>query len=136
MDLENIYFLFFICGNNYNYDGKSVVEIRKFDISKEFWLFNYVTGVCREFDGIIIIGCMFYWNLKIILVLDEIYGGICKKVYVIIELVEGLWLNLFMKSFFDFVEDYIVYEIILGFGCNVFGYAGIMIGYILIFLVF
>lgn len=41
-----------------------------------------------------------------------------------------------MKSFFYFVEDYIVYEIILGSGCNVSGYVGIMIGYILIFLVF
>ncbi|MEW0709501.1 DUF2686 family protein, partial [Escherichia coli] len=37
---------------NHNYDGKSVVEIRKLDISKEPWPFNYVTGACRESDGI------------------------------------------------------------------------------------
>lgn len=66
-------------GNNHNYDGKSVVEIRKLDISKEPWPFNYVTGACRESDGITTTGRMLYRNLKITSALDEIYGGICKR---------------------------------------------------------
>lgn len=35
LDTENIYLLPLARGNNHNYDGKSVVEIRKLDISKE-----------------------------------------------------------------------------------------------------
>lgn len=42
MDSENIYLPPLTRGNNHNYDGKSVVEIRKLDISKEPWPFNYV----------------------------------------------------------------------------------------------
>ncbi|MFW1308736.1 DUF2686 family protein, partial [Vibrio parahaemolyticus] len=48
LDTENIYLLPLVRGNNHNYDGKSVVEIRKLDISKEYWPFNYVTETCRE----------------------------------------------------------------------------------------
>ena len=117
-------------GNNHNYDGKSVVEIRKLDISKESWPFNYVTETCRESDGITTTGRMLYRNLKITSALDEIYGGICKKAHAATELAEGLRLNLFMKSPFDPVEDYTVHEITLGPGCNVPGYAGTTIGYI------
>ena len=46
LDTENIYLLPLARGNNHNYDGKSVVEIRKLDISKESWPFNYVTEAC------------------------------------------------------------------------------------------
>ncbi|NDR94784.1 DUF2686 family protein [Escherichia coli] len=150
MDSENIYLPPLTRGNNHNYDGKSVVEIRKLDISKEPWPFNYVTGACRESDGIIkepwpfnyvtgacresdgitTTGRMLYRNLKITSALDEIYGGICKKAHATTELAEGLRLNLFMKSPFDPVEDYTVHEITLGPGCNVPGYAGTTIGYI------
>ncbi|EFA4828006.1 DUF2686 family protein, partial [Escherichia coli] len=52
MDTENIYLLPLARGNNHNYDGKSVVEIRKLNISKQFWPFNYVTETYREFNGI------------------------------------------------------------------------------------
>ena len=79
LDTENIYLLPLARGNNHNYDGKSVVEIRKLDISKEYWPFNYVTETCRESDGITTTGRMLYRNLRITTVLDEIYGGICKK---------------------------------------------------------
>ena len=130
MDTENIYLPPLARGNNHNYDGKSVVEIRKLDISKEPWPFNYVTGACRESDGITTTGRMLYRNLKITSALDEIYGGICKKAHAATELAEGLRLNLFMKSPFDPVEDYTVHEITLGPGCNVPGYAGTTIGYI------
>lgn len=130
LDTENIYLLPLARGNNHNYDGKSVVEIRKLDISKESWPFNYVTEACRESDGITTTGRMLYRNLKITSALDEIYGGICKKAHAATELAEGLRLNLFMKSPFDPVEDYTVHEITLGPGCNVPGYAGTTIGYI------
>lgn len=130
LDTENIYLLPLARGNNHNYDGKSVVEIRKLDISKESWPFNYVTETCREFNGITTTGRMLYRNLKITSALDEIYGGICKKAHAATELAEGLRLNLFMKSPFDPVEDYTVHEITLGPGCNVPGYAGTTIGYI------
>ncbi|HGY8314641.1 TPA: DUF2686 family protein, partial [Escherichia coli] len=129
LDTENIYLLPLARGNNHNYDGKSVVEIRKLDISKESWPFNYVTEACRESDGITTTGRMLYRNLKITSALDEIYGGICKKAHAATELAEGLRLNLFMKSPFDPVEDYTVHEITLGPGCNVPGYAGTTIGY-------
>ena len=33
MDTENIYIMPLVRGNNHNYDGKSVVEIRKLNIS-------------------------------------------------------------------------------------------------------
>lgn len=114
LDTENIYLLPLARGNNHNYDGKSVVEIRKLDISKESWPFNYVTEACRESDGITTTGRMLYRNLKITSALDEIYGGICKKAHAATELAEGLRLNLFMKSPFDPVEDYTVHEITLG----------------------
>ncbi len=130
MDTENIYLLPLARGNNHNYDGKSVVEIRKLNISKESWPFNYVTETCREFNGITTTGRMLYRNLKITSALDEIYGGICKKAHAATELAEGLQLNLFMKSPFDPVEEYTVHEITLGPGCNVPGYAGTTIGYI------
>ena len=130
MDSENIYLPPLTRGNNHNYDGKSVVEIRKLDISKEPWPFNYVTETCRESDGITTTGRMLYRNLKITSALDDIYGGICKKAHAATELAEGLRLNLFMKSPFDPVEDYTVHEITLGPGCNVPGYAGTTIGYI------
>lgn len=65
MDTENIYLPPLARGNNHNYDGKSVVEIRKLDISKESWPFNYVTETCREFNGITTTGRMLYRNLKI-----------------------------------------------------------------------
>ncbi|HBE5895204.1 TPA: DUF2686 family protein, partial [Escherichia coli] len=130
MDTENIYLLPLTRGNNHNYDGKSVVEIRKLNISKQSWPFNYVTETCREFKGITTTGRMLYRNLKITSALDEIYGGICKKAHAATELAEGLLLNLFMKSPFDPVEDYTVHEITLGPGCNVPGYAGTTIGYI------
>ena len=81
LDTENIYLLPLVRGNNHNYDGKSVVEIRKLDISKEYWPFNYVTEACRESDGITTTGRMLYRNLKITSALDEIYGGICKKAH-------------------------------------------------------
>ncbi|HGX8342208.1 TPA: DUF2686 family protein [Shigella flexneri] len=110
--------------------GKSVVEIRKLNIGKQSWPFNYVTDTCREFNGITTTGRMLYRNLKITSALDEIYGGICKKAHAATELAEGLRLNLFMKSPFDPVEDYTVHEITLGPGCNVPGYAGTTIGYI------
>ncbi|WP_261629974.1 YjfZ/YjiC family protein [Escherichia coli] len=130
LDTENIYLLPLARGNNHNYDGKSVVEIRKLDISKESWPFNYVTEACRESDGITTTGRMLYRNLKITSALDEKYGGICKKAHAATELAEGLRLNLFMKSPFDPVENYTVHEITLGPGCNVPGYAGTTIGYI------
>lgn len=78
LDTENIYLLPLARGNNHNYDGKSVVEIRKLDISKSR-PFNYVTEACRESDGITTTGRMLYRNLKITSALDEIYGGICKR---------------------------------------------------------
>lgn len=96
LDTENIYLLPLVRGNNHNYDGKSVVEIRKLDISKEYWPFNYVTETCRESDGITTTGRMLYRNLKITSALDDIYGGICKKAHAATELAEGLRLNLFM----------------------------------------
>ncbi|EFI9045720.1 DUF2686 family protein, partial [Escherichia coli] len=130
LDKENIYLLPLARGNNHNYDGKSVVEIRKLDISKEPWPFNYVTETCRESDGITTTGRMLYRNLKITSALDEIYGGICKKAHAATELAEGLRLSLFMKSPSYPVEDYTVHEITLGPGCNVPGYAGTTIGYI------
>ncbi|HDV2459477.1 TPA: DUF2686 family protein, partial [Escherichia coli] len=130
MDTENIYIMPLVRGNNHNYDGKSVVEIRKLNISKQSWPFNYVTETCREFNGITTTGRMLYRNLKITSALDEIYGGICKKAHAATELAEGLRLNLFMKSPFDPVEDYTFHEITLGPGCNVPGYAGTTIGYI------
>ncbi|EAC1637188.1 TPA: DUF2686 family protein, partial [Escherichia coli] len=70
LDTENIYLLPLARGNNHNYDGKSVVEIRKLDISKESWPFNYVTEACRESDGITTTGRMLYRNLKITSALD------------------------------------------------------------------
>lgn len=79
MDSENIYLPPLTRGNNHNYDGKSVVEIRKLDISKEPWPFNYVTGACRESDGITTTGRMLYRNLKITSALDEIYGAYVKR---------------------------------------------------------
>ena len=130
LDTENIYLLPLARGNNHNYDGKSVVEIRKLDISKESWPFNYVTETCREFNGITTTGRMLYRNLKITSALDDIYGGICKKAHAATELAEGLRLNLFMKSPSYPVENYTVHEITLGPGCNVPGYAGTTIGYI------
>ncbi|HBH4276774.1 TPA: DUF2686 family protein [Escherichia coli] len=130
LDTENIYLLPLVRGNNHNYDGKSVVEIRKLDISKEYWPFNYVTETCRESDGITTTGRMLYRNLKITSALDDIYGGICKKAHAATELAEGLRLNLFMKSPSYPVENYTVHEITLGPGCNVPGYAGTTIGYI------
>ena len=98
MDTENIYLLPLARGNNHNYDGKSVVEIRKLNIGKQSWPFNYVTETCSEFNGITTTGRMLYRNLKITSALDEIYGGICKKAHAATELAEGLRLNLFMKS--------------------------------------
>ncbi|MGC6746294.1 DUF2686 family protein [Escherichia coli] len=77
---KNIYLLPLVRGNNHNYDGKSVVEIRKLDISKEYWPFNYVTETCRE-SG-------WYYNNRTYALsklekspqlLDDIYGGICKR---------------------------------------------------------
>lgn len=79
MDTENIYLLPLARGNNHNYDGKSVVEIRKLNIGKQSWPFNYVTETCSEFNGITTTGRMLYRNLKITSALDEIYGGICKR---------------------------------------------------------
>lgn len=129
MDTENIYLLPLVRGNNHNYDGKSVVEIRKLNISKQSRPFNYVTETCREFNGITTTGRMLYRNLKITSALDEIYGGICKKAHAATELAEGLQLNLFMKSPSDPVENYTVHEITLGrLQCS--GYAGTTIGYI------
>ncbi|HFY9592273.1 TPA: DUF2686 family protein, partial [Escherichia coli] len=93
MDTENIYLPPLARGNNHNYDGKSVVEIRKLNISKESWPFNYVTETCREFNGITTTGRMLYRNLKITSALDEIYGGICKKAHAATELAKGLRLN-------------------------------------------
>jgi len=57
-----------------------------------------VTETCREFNGITTTGRMLYRNLKITTVLDEIYGGICKKAHAATELAKGLRLNLFMKG--------------------------------------
>lgn len=62
MDTENIYLLPLARGNNHNYDGKSVVEIRKLNIGKQSWPFNYVTDTCREFNGITTTGRMLYRN--------------------------------------------------------------------------
>lgn len=121
LDTENIYLLPLVRGNNHNYDGKSVVEIRKLDISKEYWPFNYVTETCRESDGITTTGRMLYRNLKITSALDDIYGGICKKAHAATELAEGLRLNLFMKSPSYPVENYTVHEITLGHLVAMFG---------------
>lgn len=71
LDTENIYLLPLARGNNHNYDGKSVVEIRKLNIGKQSWPFNYVTDTCREFNGITTTGRMLYRNLKITSALDE-----------------------------------------------------------------
>lgn len=127
LNSENIYVRPLVRGNNHNYDGGSVVEIRQLEIGKQgYWPFNYVTAACKESDGISITGNIRCGTWKASSVLDGIYGGVCKKAHVSAALEAGLRFNLTMDSKIPNT----IHEITLGPGCNVPGYAGTTIGYL------
>ncbi|MWT70255.1 DUF2686 family protein [Escherichia coli] len=129
-DTNNIYVKPLTRGNNHNYDGGSVVEIRQLEFgNKEDWTLDYVTGACQEADGITTLGSMLDDTWEASSVLDEIYGGVCKKAHASVELEAELRMCLSKEPFFDTTIDYTLYEITLGPGCNVPGYAGTTIGY-------
>ncbi|EFA6625050.1 DUF2686 family protein [Escherichia albertii] len=127
LNTENIYVTPLERGDNHNYDGGSVVEIRKLMFGNQgFWSFNYVTDACQKADGVTVRGRVVSREWEITSELDEIYGGKCEKTHVAAELNAGLRQNIILDS----IVDYTIHEITLGPGCNIPGYAGTTIGYI------